>query len=95
MRKKDKFLTQVYPPTISKLNPVIPGRVSDELYDKSIGMLNKNPDKFSAQYKNCIIHMIDSVSRGYISPLEAYDALEAKYFPEVLKTRPSLYQHLV
>jgi hypothetical protein len=33
--------------------------------------------------------MIDSVSRGYITPAEAYDALKAKYFPIVLETRSS------
>ena len=78
-----------------KLNPVIPGRVSDELYDKSIGELNANPLKHSAEYKYCVIHLIDSVSRGYITPAEAYEALAAPYFPEHLLIRPSLYQHLV
>ena len=77
------------------LNPCDPKRVSDELYKKSIGKLNKNPMGYSAGYKNCIIHMIDAVERGYISPMEAYDALNAKYFPEVLKLRRSAYQHLL
>lgn len=72
-----------------------PGLVSDELWDASIGKLNKNPEKYSLGYKTRIIHMIDSVSRGYISPMEAYDALKADYFPIVLETRPSVYQHLI
>jgi hypothetical protein len=80
---------------MAKLNLVDPKRVSDELYEKSIGMLNRNTENFSLEYKTCIIHMIDSVSRGYITPLEAYDALAADYFPENLKVRPSAYQHLV
>ena len=80
---------------MTKLNPVIPGRVSDELYEKSIGKLNANPEDYSPEYKDCIIHLIDSVSRGYISPFEAYDALEARYFPMHLETRPSLYRHLL
>lgn len=78
-----------------KLNPVIVGRVSSELYDKSIVMLNKDPLKFSTGYKNRIIHMIDSVSRGYISPMEAHEALEAPCFPAWLEIRKSAYMHLV
>lgn len=80
---------------MSKLNPVIPGRVSDELYSASIGKLNANPTAYSLGYKTRIIHMIDSVSRGYISPMEAYDALNAGYFPIILETRPSNYVHLL
>lgn len=80
---------------MAKLNKVDNSRVSDELYDKSIGKLNKNPEKYSLSYKNRIIHMIDSVSRGYISPMEAYDALNADYFPIYLETRPGAYQHLL
>lgn len=77
------------------LNPVIPGCVSDELYDKTIGELNRNPLRFNCYYKNCIIHLIDSTSRGYVSPMEAYDAWNAEHFPENLKVRPSSYQHLL
>lgn len=77
------------------MNPVNPKLVSDELYDKSIGKLNRNPEKFSWYYKTCVIHLIDSVSRGYITPLEAYDALAADYFPEHLTVRKSRYQHLL
>lgn len=36
---------------VQKLNPVIDGRVSSELYDKSIGKINRNPEKYSAGYK--------------------------------------------
>lgn len=80
-----------------KLNPVIPNRVSDELYNKSIGFINKpeNMACFSLGYKTRIIHLIDSVSRGYVSPMEAYEALKAKYFPVELEVRPSAYQHLL
>jgi len=77
------------------LNPVVIDRVSDELYEKSIGMLNKNPGKFSLEYKTRIIHMIDSVSRGYITPAEAYDALARPYFPIELELRESAYAHLL
>jgi hypothetical protein len=80
---------------MKQLNPHIPGRVSDELYDKSIGKLNKNPEKYSLGYKTRIIHLIDSVSRGYTTPAEAYDALEADYFPIILEVRESAYQHLI
>ena len=79
----------------NKLSPVNNNLVSNELYDKSIGKLNKDPLNYSHHYKTCIIHMIDAVSRGYISPMEAYDALNAKYFPEILIARRSAYQHLL
>ena len=85
----------IYPGEILKINPVIPGRVSDELYDLTIGELNKNPMKYNLYYKTRIIHMIDSCSRGYISPMEAYDAWNADYFPSFLEVRPSRYRHLI
>jgi len=78
-----------------KLNPVIPGRVSDELWDKSIGKLNRDPMAYSLGYKTRIIHMIDSVSRGYTTPGEAYQALDADYFPAWLEARKSAYEHLI
>ena len=77
------------------LNPVNHSLVSDALYDASIGKLNANPEKYGHSYKNQIIHMIDSVSRGYITPGEAYDALKAEYFPILLEVRPSAYVHLL
>jgi hypothetical protein len=40
------------------------------------------------------IHLVDAVSRGTISPLEAYDAIELGYLPENLKVRESYYSHL-
>ena len=82
-------------PTVRNLGPVIDGRVSDELYNKSIGRLNAAPSDFSLSYKTRIIHLIDSVSRGYTSPMEAYEALDAEYFPIVLETRLSAYAHLI
>lgn len=78
-----------------QIHPVIPGRVSDELYAKSIGMLNANPSAFSLGYKIRIIHLIDSVSRGYTTPAEAYEALAAKYFPIHLEVRKSAYAHRI
>ena len=77
------------------LNPVNPDLVSDELYAKSIGKLNANPMDYSMSYKYRIIHMIDAVSRGYITPCEAYEALKADYFPIHLETRRSKYQHMI
>lgn len=82
-------------PDERKLNPCIPNRVSDELWDKSIGKLNKDPMNYTLGYKTRIIHLIDSVSRGYTSPMEAYEALEAEYFPTHLELRKSAYQHLI
>lgn len=79
----------------SDLHPVIPGRVSDELYDKSIGKLNRDPMRYNHGYKTRIIHLIDSVSRGYTSSTEAYGALEMRDFPEHLEFRESNYKHLL
>lgn len=78
-----------------KLNPVDPTRVSDELYDNSIGKLNADPMRYSYTHKTKIIHLIDSVSRGYTTPAEAYEALEAQYFPAWLEVRESAYAHLL
>ena len=80
---------------VENLNPHIPGRVSDELYAASIGKLNANPMKYSLGYKTRVIHLIDSVSRGYTTPAEAYEALSADYFPAYLEVRPSAYVHLI
>lgn len=80
---------------MKKLNPVIPGRVSDELYDASIGELNRDPLRHSLSYKTRIIHLIDAVSRGYASPMEAYDAIKQEYFPMYLESRQSAYSHLL
>lgn len=80
---------------MKKLNPVEPSRVSDELYDASIGRLNADPLRYSHEYKTRIIHLIDSVSRGYTTPMEAYDALQADYFPMDLELRDSAYAHLL
>ena len=77
------------------MNSVNPALVSDELWDKSIGRLNADPLGFSPGYKDRIIHMIDAVSRGNISPLEAYDALDADYFPVHLEVRESAYSYLL
>lgn len=41
------------------------------------------------------IHLSDAVERGSISPMEAYDAVELGYLPEVLTVRESRYQHLL
>ena len=82
---------------MKQLNPIIEGRVSNELYEASIGWLNKpeNVMRLNFGYKTRIIHLIDSVARGYTSPMEAYEALKAPYFPAYLETRESAYKHLL
>lgn len=80
---------------MDKLNVVNHALVSDELYDLTIGEINRNPMKYSHGYKTRIIHMIDSCSRGYITPMECYDAWKSKTFPIALELRPSKYQHLL
>lgn len=66
-----------------------------ELYEKAIVPMNQNPLRYNADYKTCIIHMVDSVSRGYTTKSEAYEALKQSYFPEYLRIRKSAYMHLV
>jgi hypothetical protein len=66
----------------------------------SIGVLNADEMKYSADLKNCIIHAYDAMCRGYISPLEMIDAANAvfkdgRHFPEYLRIRESAYKHLV
>ena len=80
---------------MDKLNPVIKNRVSDELYEKTIGVMNANPTEYSLGYKKRMIHLVDSVSRGYSTPLEAYDALTLGYVPEHLLARRSLYEKTI
>jgi hypothetical protein len=46
-------------------------------------------------YRNCMIHLADAVELGTISPMEAYQALDADYFPELLTVRKSRYSHLL
>ncbi len=77
------------------LAPVIPGRVSDALYDATISKLNADPMKYSDQHKNQFIHLIDAISRGYATPGDGWDAVMLGYVPEHLLVRTSLYQHLV
>jgi predicted component of type VI protein secretion system len=77
------------------LNPSNTVRVSDELYSASIAPMNHNPEKYSLSYKTAMIHLIDSVSRGYTTPAEAWDAIALGYVPEHLTVRKSAYQHLV
>lgn len=78
-----------------KLNKVDNSLVSDELYDASIGKINAAPEKYTSGYKNRIIHLIDSVSRGYTKPYEAWEAIRADYFPAWLENRESAYSHLI
>lgn len=72
--------------------PVIEGRLSDELYDALMAMARKNPGFSGA---TPWIHLADAVSRGTISPVEAYDALALGYLPMHLEARNSNYSHLL
>lgn len=80
---------------MKKLNKVRKDINIDDLYEKAITPMNEDPNRYDYHYKNCIIHLVDSVSRGYTTKLEAYDALKQPYFPEYLKVRKSLYMDLV
>lgn len=80
---------------IKKLNPVQVNLLSDELYNKIFGLLNENIYKFDLCTKTKLIHLADAVSRGYVLPMEAYDALRIGYVPENLTIRNSAYVHLL
>lgn len=41
------------------------------------------------------IHLADGVSRGYITPMEAWDTLSLGYVVEYLLVRESAYSHLI
>lgn len=74
-----------------KIPPVQHHLVSDELYDKCMEMAKKNSGPGATPW----IHLADAVSRGTISPLEAYEAIYMGYLPEALRVRESAYCHLL
>lgn len=82
---------------MKKLNSHILGRLSDELHDKTIMWLNNTEHGMNQDlgYKTRLIHLADSVSRGYTRPAKAYAAMEADYFPVCLELRDSAYAHLL
>ena len=61
--------------------------LTNELHDKLMTKAKFNPGYSAIQW----IHIADAVSRGTITPLEAYDALRLGYCPENLKVRESDY----
>ena len=74
------------PEIIKENNPL-----SDELYD----LIMKKAKEDSGYNATPWIHLADAVSRGTITPLEAYNALFLGYLPEYLTIRCSNYQHLL
>lgn len=68
-----------------------PCPLSDALYSKCMDMARKNPGHSATPW----IHLADAVSRGTITPLEAYDAIMLGRLPEFLTVRASLYSHLL
>ena len=65
--------------------------LSDELYDKIMEKAKEKPGLESRQW----IHLADAVSRGTITPMEAYDSLALGYVPSFLITRYSVYMNTV
>lgn len=76
------------PPVIASTHE---GHLSDELYFACMAKAKEHMGLGATPW----IHLADAVSRGTISPMEAYDALEAGFLPENLKIRKSLYYHLL
>lgn len=65
----------------------IPGRLSDELFDKLQAVYRAEKGHRVTPW----LHVEDGVSRGTISPMEAYDALALGYVPVYLYVRESYY----
>ena len=74
--------TENYPLVIQKNCPL-----SNELYTKIMSMTNDYDIAYNTQW----IYLADCVSRGTITPIEAYDCISLGYVPEHLTIRPSLY----
>lgn len=74
------------PAVIKENNPL-----SDELYDALMNKAKENPGYCARKW----IHIADAVSRGTITPLEAYDALTLGYCPENLTVRESRYMETI
>jgi hypothetical protein len=66
-----------------------------QVYDRCMKQASEADSNYGLYYKTCMIHLADAVEQGTISPMEAYDALYADYFPEWLKVRKSRYSHLL
>jgi hypothetical protein len=73
---------------------VLSDELFNDIYDKYMQKAAENPGT-GADQATPWIHLADAVSRGTISPLEAFDAIELGYLPENLKVRPSKYYHLL
>jgi hypothetical protein len=71
--------------------PKILNKTPDELMSKITKMQNSQLGEWSTQW----IFLNDCVSRGTISPMEAYDALDLGYLPEHLKGREGHYEQML
>lgn len=76
---------------MNKIPKVQDGLLSDALYDECMRMAKENMGSSATQW----IHLADAVSRGTISPMEAYDAIALGYLPGNLTVRSSYYSHLL
>ncbi len=82
---------------VSKIPKIIPFGVKFsenvfwDIYDKCMEKASNEMGTGATKW----VHLADAVSRGTITPLEAYDALEVSYFPECLTVRESMYSHLL
>jgi hypothetical protein len=79
-------------PKVLPFGPQLSENVFWSIYDKCMLKASENMGPIGA---TPWIHLADAVSRGTISPLEAFDALEMGYLPEHLKVRASAYSHIL
>jgi hypothetical protein len=62
------------------------------IYSKCMELAEKERSLYS---KTCWIHLTAAVEKGTVTPLEAWDAINLGYLPEILKVRQSQYSHLL
>lgn len=84
----DNYCGKYFTPTATKYPPIKENALSDELYNKLMAKAKSNPGGEATIW----IFIADAVSRGTITPLEAYDALNLGYLPENLSVRESKYE---
>jgi hypothetical protein len=90
--KKGWWNYSISPEEYRKIPPIKnPCPLSDELYSQLMVKAKENPDHAATPW----IHLADAVSRGTVTPMEAYDCIILGYVPSPFDLRDSLYSHLL
>ena len=90
--KKGWWQYSISPEEYRKIPPIKnPCPLSDELYCQLMLKAKENPGLAATPW----IHLADAVSRGTVTPIEAYDCILLGYVPSPFDLRDSLYSHLL